>query len=44
MSTAHQKITRISKTHRKSSENKNGSTRRIAYKRTGNAKKSAVRV
>ena len=44
MSTAHQKITKVSRTHRKSNGNKHASTKRVAYKRSGNAKKSAVRI
>ena len=44
MSRAYQKVTKTSKTHRKSTGTRNGNARRIAYKKNGNAKRSAVRV
>lgn len=44
MARAYQKITKVSKTHRKAGESKKGTTIRLAYKRSGNAKRSAVRI
>lgn len=44
MAKAYQKVTKVSKTHRKASASKNKTGRKIAVKRSTNAKRSAVRV